>query len=142
MTPAAWAVQYPDGRIDHELVGTQREVEWWCSTDEGRAAGRRSVALFLAPADAEAADILAEYPPSGFGRQWVEVGAWMHPGDVIALLDDWREVAQMVEPRSNLPEVAGSSPALASNAGRMHSCDDPLCAVCGNPWAPPVEAES
>jgi hypothetical protein len=24
----------------------------------------------------------------------------------------------------------------------MHSCDDPLCAVCGNPWAPPVEAES
>lgn len=47
MTPAAWAVQLPDGRIDHELVGTQREVEWWCSTDEGRAAGRRPAALFL-----------------------------------------------------------------------------------------------
>ena len=78
MTPVAWAVQMPDGRIDHELVGTQREVEWWCGTDEGRAAGRQPVALFLAPA-------------------------------------------------------------LAPNAGRMHSCDDPLCAVCGNPWAPPVE---
>jgi len=47
MTPVAWAVQMPDGRIDHELVGTQREVEWWCSSDEGRAAGRRPAALFL-----------------------------------------------------------------------------------------------
>jgi hypothetical protein len=74
MTPIAWAVQLPDGRIDHELVGTQREVEWWCSTDEGRVAGRRSVALYL------------------------------------------REVAQTVEPRSKLPEVAGSIPALASSS--------------------------
>ena len=47
MTPVAWAVQMPDGRIDHELVGTQREVEWWCGTDEGRAAGRRPVALAI-----------------------------------------------------------------------------------------------
>lgn len=62
MTPVAWAVQTPDGRIDHELVGTRSEVEWWCSTDEGRAAGRRPVALYM------------------------------------------REVAQMVEPRSKLPE--------------------------------------
>jgi hypothetical protein len=39
----------PDGRIDHELVGTQREVEWWCGTDEGRAAGRRQVSLYAMP---------------------------------------------------------------------------------------------
>lgn len=52
MNPVAWAVQLPDGRIDRELVGTQHEVECWCGTDEGRAAGRRPAALFLsAPAE-------------------------------------------------------------------------------------------
>ena len=193
MTPALWAVQLPDGRIDHELVGTQRDVEWWCSTDDGRAAGRRPVALYRQTSVAgllRDADVLAEYTRSDSRREWVNVGVWLHPGEVVALMDDWRqdkreaspsaeelrravegvmahqwshnrvamhalqqlidaasaaadamdsEVAQQVERRVHTPEVAGSNPALATNAGRMHSCEDPLCAVCGNPWAPPSE---
>jgi hypothetical protein len=90
MTPIAWAVQLPDGRIDHELVGTQREVAWWCGTDEGRAAGRRPTALFLSPAGPGAPDILAEYTRDDGERQWVEMGVWLHPGEVVAHMDDWR----------------------------------------------------
>ena len=36
------------------------------------------------------ADILAEYTRSDGRRQWADVGAWLYPGDVIALLDDSR----------------------------------------------------
>lgn len=90
MTPIAWAVQLPDGRIDCELVGTQREVEWWCSTDEGRAAGRHPAALFLSaavPADA-VIEVLAQNRRTDGRREWSSVGAWLHPGQSIAVLTE------------------------------------------------------
>jgi hypothetical protein len=94
MTPALWAVMTPDGRIDHELVGTQHEVEWWCSTDEGRAAGRRPVALFTAapeqPAVTLEPDILAQYTRDDGERQWVDIGTWLYPGAVLMYDQDPR----------------------------------------------------
>lgn len=125
MNPIAWAVQYPDGSIDYELVGTQRAVEWWCSTDEGRAAGRRPVRLFIDPIEQPVVTfevtILAEYTLGTGRRQHVHVAADLYPGDVVATLKDWRtnkrEVAQLEEQRPHKPPDAGSSPAFATNHG-------------------------
>ncbi len=94
MTPAAWAVQLTDGRIDYELVGPQRQVEWWCSSDEGRAAGRRPVPLFIhAPAQPAVTlepDILAEYTRDDGRRQHVHVAADLYRGDVVTVMEDPR----------------------------------------------------
>lgn len=87
MTPVAWAVQLPDGRIDHELVGTQREVDWWCGTDEGRAAGRRPAPLFLStPAK------------SGTPARWYVLG--VH-GDATVCVDQ-AEAQQIAEDHDRL----------------------------------------
>jgi hypothetical protein len=94
MEPVAWAVQYPDGKIDYELVGTKTEVEWWCASDEGRAAGRHPVKLFLEeikqPVVTLDAHILAEYTLGTGRRQRVNLAADLYPGDVVILTDDFR----------------------------------------------------
>ena len=75
MTPIAWAVQLPDGRIDHELVGTRLMVEWWCSTDEGRASGRRrQVPLYAMPhplGDDEVNALAQEMVKGGKSANWL-----------------------------------------------------------------------
>lgn len=113
MTPVAWAVKYPDGRIDCELVGTQREVEWWCSTDEGRAAGRQATALYTAELF-DCATILRTHDRGDGRRMWVTESVWLYPGQVLAVVEDLREVAQSEEPRHHTPEVGGSTPPLAT----------------------------
>ena len=67
----------------------------------------------------DGADILESNERTDGRRQWVEIGAYLQPGDVAAVMDDWRpdqrEVAQPEEHRVHTPEAAGSSPALATH---------------------------
>lgn len=117
MTPVAWAVQTPDGRIHYELVSTREDVEWWCGMDEGRAAGWRPVALHVLP-DGLALQ-LRRAVEGVMAHQWSHNSIAMH--DLTRLVDAAdaaadaidSEVAQMVEPRPHSPGGAGSSLALA-----------------------------
>ena len=34
-----------------------------------------------------------------------------------------------------IAEIGRLEKLVPTPRGRMHSCDDPLCAVCGHPWA-------
>ena len=67
----------------------------------------------------DGADILEANVRTDGRRQWVEIGAYLQPGDVVAVMDDWRtdrrEVAQSVERGAHSPHVAGSNPALATS---------------------------
>jgi len=119
MTPSLWAVQTPDGRIDHELVGPRREVDWWCSTDEGRAAGRRPVTLHVLPKGL--ALKLRRAVEGVMAHQWSHNSIAMHA--LTQLVDAANatadaidsEVAQSVEPGFHSPQVGGSIPPLATN---------------------------
>jgi hypothetical protein len=65
------------------------------------------------------AEILAEYTLGTGRRQHVHIAVDLYPGDVVAVVHDWRtdkrEVAQSAEQRPHKPQGAGSSPALATD---------------------------
>jgi len=42
----------------------------------------------------DGADILEANERTDGRRQWVEIGAYLQPGDVVAVIDDWRQEAE------------------------------------------------
>lgn len=66
-----------------------------------------------------------------------------------SILDEWADAAGVTfhhgetlrgVSRDDLLQLMRATQAaererLTKTRGPMHSCDDPLCAVCGNPWA-------
>lgn len=100
-------------------LGHATEARWYCLDREGLAmlckdeadaraeaadndkawpsrAPHRAVLLGEVAADV---DILAAYSRSDGRREWVSVGTWLRPGEVVAHMDDPR------------PNVAGKAPA-------------------------------
>jgi hypothetical protein len=63
----------------------------WAVPPEAMADLRALVDEALRIADLlDGADILDANERTDGRRQWVEIGAYAHPGEVVALLDDWR----------------------------------------------------
>jgi hypothetical protein len=42
----------------------------------------------------DGADILESNERTDGRRQWVEIGTYLQPGDVVAVLDDWRQESE------------------------------------------------
>lgn len=65
------------------------------------AVAHQPIAALRAALDASAddeADILAEYSRTDGRREWVTVGTWLRPGEVVAHMDDPRPTARVQPP--------------------------------------------
>jgi hypothetical protein len=94
---------FKDAKIDSENWRNRKETPLYpAALLQSKPAEPVNQALFDAP------EILAKYTGFNGHRQWVKVGAWLHPGDCVAVLSPQRAV-QLREGRTQYVEAAQSA---------------------------------